>query len=93
MVSFVPLQRIGKNINNKRKQEVMKDNLRLAPLNDNNTVHNSNMPEGWRFDVAQPPYDASPPSYVCPPYKGDIDMRGRCHISPHKSAYQKKDSK
>ena len=30
----------------------------------------------------QPPYDASPPSYVCPPIRGDIDMRGRCHISP-----------
>ena len=23
-----------------------------------------------------------PPSYVCPPIRGDIDMRGRCHISP-----------
>ena len=41
------------------------------------------IPRG-RGDAAdgRPPYDASAPSYVCPPIRGDIDMRGRCHISP-----------
>ena len=29
-----------------------------------------------------PPSEASPPSYVCPPIRGDLDLRGRLQSPP-----------